>query len=110
MSKIRCSITACCRHRSRVRLEVCETVRNCFSRCCRPGTADSLSRRRHEFLEENGDEFVALNQALTRLAGELEGLPQKPEEIFNFVAAGAGNSSATQFRDGIRRSEYRLLD
>jgi len=40
---------------------------------------------RREFLEENGDEFVALNQALTRLAGELEALPQKPEEIFNFV-------------------------
>ncbi|MGC1448466.1 MAG: ATP-dependent DNA helicase [Candidatus Sulfotelmatobacter sp.] len=40
---------------------------------------------RHEFLEENGDEFVALNQALTRLAGELDGLPQKPEEVFNFV-------------------------
>jgi ATP-dependent DNA helicase DinG len=40
---------------------------------------------RREFLEENGDEFVALNQALTRLTGELEALPQKPEEIFNFV-------------------------
>jgi len=40
---------------------------------------------RREFLEENGDEFGALNQALTRLAGELEGLPQKPEEVFNFV-------------------------
>ena len=40
---------------------------------------------RREFLEENGDEFLALNQALTRLAGELEALPQKPEEIFNFV-------------------------
>jgi ATP-dependent DNA helicase DinG len=40
---------------------------------------------RREFLEENGDEFGALHQALTRLAGELEGLPQKPEEIFNFV-------------------------
>jgi ATP-dependent DNA helicase DinG len=40
---------------------------------------------RREFLEENGDEFGALNQALTRVAGELEGLPQKPEEIFNFV-------------------------
>ena len=39
---------------------------------------------RREFLEENGDEFVALNQSLTRLAGELEALPQKPEEIFNF--------------------------
>jgi ATP-dependent DNA helicase DinG len=40
---------------------------------------------RREFLEENGDEFIALNQALTRLAGELESLPQKPEEVFNFV-------------------------
>ena len=40
---------------------------------------------RREFLEENGDEFTAFNQSLTRLAGELEGLPQKPEEIFNFV-------------------------
>jgi ATP-dependent DNA helicase DinG len=40
---------------------------------------------RREFLEENGDEFVAFNQALTRLAGELERLPQKPEEIFQFV-------------------------
>jgi ATP-dependent DNA helicase DinG len=40
---------------------------------------------RREFLEENGDEYVALNQSLTRLAGELEGLAQKPEEIFNFV-------------------------
>ncbi len=40
---------------------------------------------RREFLEENGDEFIALNQALTRLAGELEGLAHKPEEVFNFV-------------------------
>jgi ATP-dependent DNA helicase DinG len=40
---------------------------------------------RREFLEENGDEFIAFNQALVRLAGELEGLSQKPEEVFNFV-------------------------
>jgi len=40
---------------------------------------------RREFLEENGDEFISLNQALTRVVSELEGLPQKPEEIFNFV-------------------------
>ncbi len=40
---------------------------------------------RREFLEENGDEFVGLNQSLTRLAGELDALPQKPEEVFNFV-------------------------
>ena len=40
---------------------------------------------RKEFLEENGDEFVALDQALTRVAGELESMQQKPEEVFNFV-------------------------
>ena len=50
-----------------------------------PGEGRFAFETRREFLEENGDEFLALNQALTRLAGELEGLPQKPEEIFNFV-------------------------
>jgi ATP-dependent DNA helicase DinG len=50
-----------------------------------PGEGRFAFETRREFLEENGDEFLALNQAVTRLAGELEGLPQKPEEIFNFV-------------------------
>ncbi|HEV2690326.1 MAG TPA: ATP-dependent DNA helicase, partial [Bryobacteraceae bacterium] len=50
-----------------------------------PGEGRFAFESRREFLEENGDEFVALNQALSRLAGELEGLPQKPEEVFNFV-------------------------
>ena len=50
-----------------------------------PGEGRFAFDSRREFLEENGDEFLALNQALTRLAGELEGLLQKPEEIFNFV-------------------------
>jgi ATP-dependent DNA helicase DinG len=40
---------------------------------------------RREFLEENGDEFLALQQSLQRLGSELENLPSKPEEIFNFV-------------------------
>jgi ATP-dependent DNA helicase DinG len=50
-----------------------------------PGDGRFAFETRREFLEENGDEFLALNQSLTRLAGELEGLPQKPEEVFNFV-------------------------
>jgi ATP-dependent DNA helicase DinG len=50
-----------------------------------PGEGRFAFETRREFLEENGDEFLAFNQALTRLAGELEGLPQKPEEVFNFV-------------------------
>ncbi len=50
-----------------------------------PGDGRFAFETRREFLEENGDEFIAFNQALTRLAGELENLPQKPEEIFNFL-------------------------
>jgi len=50
-----------------------------------PGEGRFAFETRREFLEENGDEFLALNQALTRLAGELEALPQKPEEAFNFM-------------------------
>jgi ATP-dependent DNA helicase DinG len=40
---------------------------------------------RREFLEENGDEFVGLRQALTRIAAELENLTSKPEEFFAFI-------------------------
>lgn len=40
---------------------------------------------RQEFLEENGDEFLALQQSLQRLASEIENLPTKPEEMFTFV-------------------------
>ena len=40
---------------------------------------------RREFLEENGEEFLALQQALYRLGAELEQLPQKPEEVFTLV-------------------------
>ena len=50
-----------------------------------PGDGRFAFETRREFLEENGDEFVALNQSLTRMAGELEGLQQKPEEVFSFV-------------------------
>jgi ATP-dependent DNA helicase DinG len=40
---------------------------------------------RREFLEENGEEFLALNQSLHRLAAEMEQLPQKPEDVFTLV-------------------------
>jgi ATP-dependent DNA helicase DinG len=40
---------------------------------------------RREFLEENGDEFIGLRQALIRIASEIENLPSKPEEAFAFV-------------------------
>jgi ATP-dependent DNA helicase DinG len=40
---------------------------------------------RRDFLEENGDEFMALQQSFTRLNSELENLASKPEEVFNFA-------------------------
>src|ERR1700685_99569 len=40
---------------------------------------------RREFLEENGEEFIALNQSLNRLTAEFEQLPQKPEEVFRLA-------------------------
>jgi len=40
---------------------------------------------RREFLEENGEEYLALNQSLTRLFGEFERLPQKPDDIFSLA-------------------------
>jgi len=38
---------------------------------------------RKEFLEENGEEYDALNQSLRRIGAELEQLPQKPEQVFS---------------------------
>jgi len=40
---------------------------------------------RREFLEENGDEFIGLRQALVRLAAEFEQLPRKPDEVFSLA-------------------------
>jgi ATP-dependent DNA helicase DinG len=50
-----------------------------------PGEGRFAFENRREFLEENGDEFLGLQQALLRLASEMENLSSKPEEIFNFV-------------------------
>jgi ATP-dependent DNA helicase DinG len=50
-----------------------------------PGEGRFAFENRQDFLEENGEEFLALLQALTRLGSELEGIPSKPEEVFNFV-------------------------
>src|SRR3981189_2378140 len=40
---------------------------------------------RKEFLEENGEEYDALNQSLRRVGAELEQLPQKPEQVFSIA-------------------------
>jgi ATP-dependent DNA helicase DinG len=50
-----------------------------------PGEGRFAFENRQEFLEENGDEFLALQQSLQRLASEIENLPTKPEEVFSFT-------------------------
>ena len=40
---------------------------------------------RREFLEENGDEYLGLMNAITRLATELQAIKEKPEEVYNFI-------------------------
>ena len=49
-----------------------------------PGEGRFAFENRREFLEENGDEFLALQQSLERLGAELQNLPSKAEEIFTF--------------------------
>jgi ATP-dependent DNA helicase DinG len=48
------------------------------------GSGRFAFENRREFLEENGEEFIALQQALGRLGSELENISSKPEEVFAF--------------------------
>jgi ATP-dependent DNA helicase DinG len=50
-----------------------------------PGEGRFAFENRRDFLEENGEEFMALQQSLVRLGAELENLPGKPEEVFTFL-------------------------
>jgi ATP-dependent DNA helicase DinG len=49
-----------------------------------PGEGRIPFENRRDFLEENGDDFLALQQSLDRLLAELENLPSKPDEVFTF--------------------------
>ncbi len=40
---------------------------------------------RRDFLEENGEEYIALRNSLQRLDSELQQMPEKPEEVFAFA-------------------------
>jgi ATP-dependent DNA helicase DinG len=40
---------------------------------------------RPEFLEENGEEFLALQNALVHLHGEIQAVKEKPDELFNLA-------------------------
>jgi ATP-dependent DNA helicase DinG len=50
-----------------------------------PGEGRFSFEGRREFLEENGDEYLALVQAVNRVHHELEALPERPEEAFSLA-------------------------
>ena len=49
-----------------------------------PGEGRFAFNNRAEFLEENGDEYISLMNAVTRVIGELDKIQEKPEEVFQF--------------------------
>ncbi len=46
-----------------------------------PGEGRFAFENRAEFLEENGDEYLGLQNALNHLYTELQGIPKKPDEV-----------------------------
>ena len=46
-----------------------------------PGEGRFAFDNREEFLEENGDEYLGLQNALVHLYTELQGIPKKPDEV-----------------------------
>jgi len=69
-------------------VQACATLRErtqFFFGLLPPGEGRFAFNNRGEFLEENGDEYISLMNALTRLAAELQQMKEKPEEIFQFV-------------------------
>lgn len=50
-----------------------------------PGEGRFAFDARREFLEENGDGYSGLIRALTGLSSELEGIQNKPEEVFPLI-------------------------
>ncbi len=46
-----------------------------------PGEGRFAFENRAEFLEENGDEYLGLQNALMHLYTELQGIPKKPDEV-----------------------------
>ena len=83
---------------SRARLKSLRERAQFFFSLLPPGEGRFAFENRREFLEENGDEFLGLQQALHRVwRSELENLPHKPEEIFNFAPPRAGVAGATGF-------------
>src|SRR5258706_2752898 len=58
---------------------------NFFFALLPPGDQRFAFTARAEFLEENGDDYLAVTDSLTRLATELQAVKQKPDEVHNLI-------------------------
>ncbi len=58
---------------------------NFFFALLPPGDQRFAFTSRAEFLEENGEDYLAVTNALVRLSSELESMKQKPDEVFNLI-------------------------
>ncbi len=85
MSKLCCSAKSSTRRVCRAPLKTLRERSQLFFSLLPAQKGGSAFDGRREFLEENGEEYDALNQALRRISAELEQLPQKPEQVFGFA-------------------------
>jgi ATP-dependent DNA helicase DinG len=58
---------------------------NFFFALLPPGEGRFAFENRREFLEENGEEFLSIQNALGSLHAELSRIPEKPDEAFNLA-------------------------
>ena len=75
-----------------------------------PGEGRFSFENRREFLEENGEEFLALQQSFTRLGLGTGGRAVQAGGSLQLYPSRAGTAGATRIPDGIGRPQYRLLD
>jgi ATP-dependent DNA helicase DinG len=52
---------------------------------------------RAEFLEENGDEYISVMNALTQIGSQLDAIKDKPDEVFQFMRRAEEIKVALQF-------------
>ena len=71
-------------------ISTCATVKDrsqFFFSLLPPGEGRFAFENRPEFLEENGDEYLGLQNALLHLYTELQAIPNKPDEVHALAAA-----------------------
>jgi ATP-dependent DNA helicase DinG len=62
-----------------------------------PGDGRFAFENRRDFLEENGDEFISLQNIFTQIIAELNNLPNRPDELFALARRAEEIQVALQF-------------